>query len=401
MSFESPAVAQVETTIRNQLSAQLDQTIPILTKAFNNVIAAILAAVFVVLYKYAGFTLLQFFVRHASARPTEINGKTLVPLFEWGLQYGAGLPLAGQRAEHTISLGVLTTGGTLPQGQQFLRKSTGVLYESLAPVSLSDPTVEFTVRAYYDPNGLGGVGSIGNLVPGDELELANSPGSVASRATVVARTVDGADPEDIESSYRPRVWLAVARPPQGGAECDYYSWGRSVPGIVGIWPYEGATPNRLTIYAEATPASSGSPDGIPTAPQLEAVWTAIQYDAAGLRKRRPTGMLVTVLPIARKALDIRITGLVAPNPDAAKAATATALDEYLRQRRPWISGLDLLPVRNQATTAGLGGVVAATVYAHKGTFARVQLFDGPTERHVYTLQPGELVKLGTVTWVNN
>lgn len=401
MSFNPPSVAQTDQTIRDQLSAQLGDTIPILPKAFNNVIAAVFAAVAITIYKYAGFILLQFFVRHASARPTEIAGKTVVPLFEWGLQYGEGLPLEGQRAEHTVSLRVLTTGGSLPAGQQFLHKSTGVLHESTADVSLSSATVSIPIRAYHDPEGRGGVGSIGNLSAGAELELANSPAAVAGRATVIARTVDGADPEDIESSYRPRVWYAVARPPQGGAESDYASWGRSVPGIVGIWPYEGSTPNRITVYVEATPASSGSPDGIPTGPQLAAVEQAIQFDAQGLRKRRPVGALITVLPITRKALDVRVTGLMAPNLVATKAATSSAVDEYLRQRRPWISGLDMLPVRNQATVAGIGGVVAATVYANKGTFTRVQLFETPTERHVYTLQPGELVKLGSITWVSS
>src|SRR5690606_4104308 len=204
MSFESPSVSETEQTIRHQLSAQLDQTIPLLPKAFNNVIAAVLAALVVVVYKYAGFGLLQFFVRHASARPTEVGGKTIVPLFEWGLQHGEGLPLPGQRAEHTASLRVLTTGGTLPQGQQFLRKSTGVIYESIAPTALSSSTVSISIRAYADPGGLDGVGSLGNLIVGDELELANAPATVASRATVTARTVDGVDPEDIESSYRPR-----------------------------------------------------------------------------------------------------------------------------------------------------------------------------------------------------
>jgi len=400
VSVAPRSIAELETTIKNQIGAALSQTIPLFPKAFTNIAAKVFAAVYVVLYKYQAFGILQIFVRHASAEATAFNGKTVVPLFEWGQWLGVGLPLEGQRAEHTVSLGVITPSGTLAQGTVFLRKSTGVLYESLGAVPITGSSITVTVRAFSDQADGRGYGSLGNLVAGDELELANPPAAVRSRAYVIARTVDGADPEDIESSYRQRVWLAIARPRQGGAESDYYSWGRSVPGIVGVWPYEGSTPNRLNVYVEATPESSGSPDGVPTDAQRGAVWNAIQFDEEGLRRRRPAGMLIDVLPITRKALDVRVSGLVAPDVPATRAAVTAAVDQYLRQRRPWISGLDLLPVRNQATVAGIGGVVASTVYANKGTFVRVQLFDGPSERHVYTLEPGQLAKLGAMTWVS-
>lgn len=398
MTVEARSISQIESTIKADIGARLGQAVPLLPKAFTNVIAKVFAAIFVVLYKYLSFGILQIFVRHASAAPTGLNGKMVIPLYEWGQLLGEGLPLGGQRAEHTTSLAVLTTGGTLPQGTVFLRKVTGVLYESTAPVALSSSSVVVTVRAYSDQVDRAGFGSLGNLVAGDELELANAPAAVSSRATVIGRTVDGADPEDVETSYRDRVVFAIARPKQGGAESDYLSWARQVPGILGAWPYRGTTPNRVTIYVLATAESSGSADGVPTGPQLTAVANSIQFDGEGLRKRRPMSSLVTVLGITRHGLTVRVAGLDAPDMPATQTAIQAACDQYLRQRRPWISGLDVLPVRHQASRAGLGGVVQSVVAANKGTFQSIRLFDGPTELDVYTLAPGELCKLTAITW---
>lgn len=399
MTVEARSISEIETTIKNDVSTRLGQTIPFFPKAFTNVLAKVFAAVFVVLHKYVAFGILQIFVRHSSAKATEFNGKMVVPLYEWGQLFGEGLPLPGQRAEHTVNLPVITQVGSLPQGTVFLRKPTGVLYESAAPVALSSSTVVVTVRAYSDQVDRAGYGALGNLVAGDELELANAPAAVSNFATVTARTVDGADPEDIETSYRERVVFAVARPKQGGAESDYYSWVRKVPGILGAWPYRGTTPNRVTVYVLATAESSGSADGVPTGPQLTAVADAIQFDDEGLRKRRPVGALVTVLPITRKGLAVRVIGLAVPDLSTTQAAIEAACDQYLRQRRPWIGGLDLLPARHQASRAGLGGVVQSIVAANKGIFQGVRLFDGLTELDVYTLQPGELCKLASITFV--
>lgn len=400
MTIEAKSVADLETTIRTDIGSRLGQSIPIIPKAFTNIVAAVLAAVFVVLYRYQSFGILQIFVRYASAKPTVLNGKTIIPLVEWGKALGEGEPLGGVRAEHTAQLGVLSPVGTLPQGTVFLRKVNGVLYESVAATPLVGTSVTMTVRAISDQEQKAGYGSHGNLVAGDELELANAPLGVSRVATVTARTVDGVEPEDIEGSYRPRVWFAIARPKQGGAPPDYWSWARRVPGIKGAWPYRGATPNRVVVYVEATAESSGSADGIPTGPQLAAVLQSLQFNEEGLAKRRPLGSLVTVQPIARRGLIVVVRGLVAPNQEATEAAVEAACDQYLRARRPWISGLDILPVRHQASRAGLGGVVQSVVSANKGTFEGIQLFNGVTQLDVYTLPQGELVKLESISFVS-
>src|SRR5688572_33403714 len=84
MALVTPTTAQVAANLIAQLEAALSQTIPLLPKAFTRVLAKTLSGVFIVLYKYAGFNLLQQFVVTASFEETEVNGTLIRPLVEWG-----------------------------------------------------------------------------------------------------------------------------------------------------------------------------------------------------------------------------------------------------------------------------------------------------------------------------
>lgn len=82
MSLTTPTTKEISDNIVAQLEATLNQTIPLLPKAFIRVLAKALAGVFILLYKYAGFMLLQLFVRTASMGSTEVNGVSVTPLLE-------------------------------------------------------------------------------------------------------------------------------------------------------------------------------------------------------------------------------------------------------------------------------------------------------------------------------
>ncbi len=86
-----PTTAALRDTIVAQIAGSISQTIPLLPKAFTRVLAAVLAAAIVIVYKYASWQFLQLFVAHATDKETEINGKKIRPLVEWGrLDWGRG-----------------------------------------------------------------------------------------------------------------------------------------------------------------------------------------------------------------------------------------------------------------------------------------------------------------------
>ena len=121
MPLQTPTTKQINDNIIAQLEASLNQTIPLLPKAFLRVLAKVLAGVFILLYKYGGWNSLQQFVETASFAETEINGRTLNPLLTWGRQVGVGDPAAATQAELIVDIVVENQTGFLPSGSQLVQ----------------------------------------------------------------------------------------------------------------------------------------------------------------------------------------------------------------------------------------------------------------------------------------
>ena len=390
----APTVADINQTIIAQLEASLNQTIPLLPKAFNRVLAKTLAAVFVLLWKYAGFIALQMFVKSATMTEVTILGRTFRPLVEWGRLIGVGGPVAAVAATLEIDITVTNQVGSLDSGTQFLGVNNGVTYLLVGSVPLSAPVVVGQVTAAGDQSGGNGAGAIGNLVAGDIVSFANPLANVARDATVTSQVVTGAN-EEAEDIYRQRIVDRFQKRPQGGALIDYEAWGEEVAGIINIYPYTGVQSGTIDVFAEATVLSSGNPDGIPTAAQLTAVAASIQWDMAGLASRRPAGSFIFVNAITRTGFDVSVINLAAPNLAATQAQLSTGVIQYFLDREPFVSGVTLPPRRDEITKSALIGLVESIVTAAGGTFDSVDFAETGVGGNLfrYTLGAGEKAKL--------
>jgi uncharacterized phage protein gp47/JayE len=394
MSLQTPTTKDISDAIVAQMQSSLGQTIPILPKAFVRVLASVLAGVFMLLWKYAGFVFLQMFVRWATMEETEINGTTVRPLVEWGRLIGIGDPTAATQAEHVVEVTVLNQTGSLAALTQLVRGETGVTYQTVAAVTLNAATVQVTVRAASDQDGGDGSGEIGNLVVGDTLSFANPQANVAREVTVLSQTVTGADEEEAEA-YRQRIFRRFQRKPQGGAYADYQLWAEEVAGVAHAYPYTG-DPGEVDVYVEVT--TDIDPDGIPTAAILTAVSDAIQLEVSGLATNRPVTAAVNCLPITRTTFDVVVTGLFVDDEAGCIQAIEDSADEYLRSREPFIVGLSVLPREDRLTGAALGGIVDSVVAAFGGTVNDVQIQQGGNTVIAHTLDAGEKAKLGVVSY---
>lgn len=398
MSLQTPTTKEISDNIIAQLEASLNQTIPLLPKSFLRVLAKALAGVFVLLYKYGGFMFLQMFVQTASANETTVNGVLLTPLTQWGRLIGIGDPVPATNAELLIDITVETLTGVLPSGTQLVSTDNGVTYITIGAITLNAPTVQATVRAASDQAGGGGSGAIGNLDPGAIISFANPLANVSRNTTVVSQTVTGADAESTEA-YRQRIIDRFQKIPQGGAYSDYEIWGEEVAGIINVYPYTSECPGQVDVFVEATEASSGSPDGIPTAAQLQAVLDAIKFDQDGLATRRPANALANTFPITRTAFDVRVTGLQADNLAQVQQNITTAVEEYFVSRTPYIVGLTVPPRQDRITESAVGGVVDDIVSASGGIFGGVIVDQGNISVDIYSLGVGEKAKASTVSFV--
>lgn len=397
MSLQTPSTKDIGNNIIAQLEATLGQAIPLLPKSFMRVLAKALSGVFILLYKYAGYTSLQQFVRTASIDRTEINGETVSPLLEWGRLVGVGDPLPASRAELLVRINVDNPAGSLPSGSQLVGAGNGVTYITIGPVALDAPTVQVVARAMADQSGGGGGGAIGNLDPGAVVSFANPLSNVSREATVVGQNTTGADGEST-AAYRQRVLGRFQRRPQGGAYADYEQWGEAVAGIANVYPYTSLRPGQVDIYVEATVASSGDPGGIPTPAQLQAVLDAVELNSSGIASRRPAGALVNAFPIARAGFDVQVTGLDVADPAQVKADVEAELSEFFRSREPFIPGLSVPPRRDRVTAAEIGGAVSSVVSANAGIFSDAILRRNGAVISAYSLNIGEKAELSGVTF---
>lgn len=395
MALITPTTTDVNANIIAQLEASLSQTIPLLPKSFLRILAKTLAAVFITLYKYGGWMFFQVFVSTAANESTEVNGKTVNPLVEWGRLIGVGDPVAATQAELVVDITVVSAG-TLPSGSQLIGNTNGVTYITIGAVTLVGATVQATVRAVSDQSGGGGAGAIGNLDVGAILSFANPLSSVGREAVVDSQAVTGADGESTEA-YRQRVIDFFQKRPQGGAYADYEQWGEETAGIVACYPYTSSNPGQVDVYCEADTAID--PDGIPTTAQLEAVLDNINLDVAGRATRRPANALANTFAITRTGFDVIVSGLSVDNPTQVQSDITDAVEEYFLGREPYILGLTIPPRKDIITATAVGGLIDDIVSAAGGIFTGAVVKEGAATVTQRSLGIGEKAKASSVSFI--
>lgn len=394
MSLTTPTTKTINDNIIAQLEASLNQSIPLLPKAFLRVLAKTLAGVFIVLYKYGGFIFLQMFAKTAINETVTINGIEVNPLVFWGRLIGIGDAVKAVSAELLIDITVTTQTGTLPSGSQLIGQLNGVTYLTLTTVNLNAATVQVNILAVSDQSGGNGSGTVGNLLTGDIVSFASPLANVSIDAVVVSQTVTGSDAESTES-YRQRVIDGFKKRPQGGAYADYEQWALESVGIINTYPYTSDNPGQVDVYCEATPASSGSPDGIPTTAQLINALSLINLDDNGLATRRPANALANTFAITRKGFDVTVVELVVDDIVTVKADINTAVTEFFLNAAPYIDGLTPSPRLDRITNSGLTGLIDDIVSSVNGTFLEARFSNAGMSGNIsiYVLDQGEKAKL--------
>lgn len=368
--------------------AQLNQTIPLLPKAFNRVIAKGLGLVFVVLFQFADFVAAQMFVRLASDKPVTIGGVEIVPLDEWGRVIGFTRG-TGQRTEGTANVTVLSQTGSIPAGAQLLDSNTQQIYTTIGETLLDASVVEISIRGFE-------YSTSATLYDGQVLSFVSAPPEIEKNTVVTDVTKQGADPEDTES-WRQRQLEWWASRPQGGAYADYRLWGNEVDGTENIYPFSGGTlPNSregdVDIYVEASDTVDGiSPDAL-----LEAVYENIEKTAAsGLADRRPVNCYVNVASIYRREFPVTVIGLNVPDTESTEIQIEDGLSNYFLSRENFIDGLSLLPKSDTVSDGEVTGICARIASANGGTVESATLNLGVP---VYILLEGQKAKSGAVTF---
>lgn len=398
MAYENKTIDYVYHLLIKSLQEKFNQKLRLLPKSFMNVLAKVLAGIFVIQYKLAGWFYLQLFPDTADFATVEILGQSVRPLVRLGNLFGVGEPLNGQAWEGTARVAANAMGKSLTLGTQLKSDKTGLVYNVATNTAVDSEEVEFPVYCTQQ-------GTAGALDVGDVLKFVSPLGFVSREATVSGTTANGTEDES-ESHYRSRVMSGYGPQPQGGSLTDYRTWAFDVAGVLNTYPYNDKnSPAGVLLYVAGNPETY--PDRVPDKGLCIAVGKACTYDPdTGKASRKPlTAVLdpagdetyANVLPVIVKTFDVFVSGLDGAGTGDFGDSLAAELKIYFENREPYIRGLtddtgrtdDVL--RNAVIAVASG--VATAMQAKFGT-AKMQLDGAETE--AYTLGQGELAALGNL-----
>ncbi|MCD0493894.1 baseplate J/gp47 family protein [Chromobacterium violaceum] len=377
MPYATPTLTALRQQIAQDIAANVPGGDGMLRFSNLGVMAAAQAAMAFGHYDYISFVSRQ-------ATPYTATGEFLQG---WGALKGVFIKPA------TAASGTATFPGQINQplpagtlisrsdGQQYTVTTTGAVG--------SGGTVTVPITAVADPAGL--VGAIGNAPAGTLLSLAQSvPGIQAAGAAATALT-GGADLEDDES-YRVRVLSAYQSTPQGGAQNDYVTWAKAVPGVTRAWcAPNGFGVGTVVVYVMldgAESANGGFPVGSNGVSQYDqgpggaprgVVATGDQLAVANaIAPLQPvTALVYAVAPIPNQ-VSFTIKGV----PVAAQPAVALAIAGVFFQYGQPGGSIPLQLIWSAiATVSGVSDFIVAS----------------PSGSDI-TNQPGYLPVLGPITW---
>jgi len=254
-----------------------------------------------------------------------------------------------------------TTGAVIPAGT-LLQRQDGFEYTTLEDAAVTSGTALPQVRA-------SAAGAAGNAASGIKLSLVSPIAGVQSQATVAAGGLTGGADIESDDSLRVRLLARLRRTPQGGSADDYVAWALAVPGVTRCWvaPREmGAGTVTVRIMMDAS-----YPDGLPLPGDLETVRAAIEA------VRPATAEVFVLAPIPLLVPhNVRVT----PDTPQVRAAVQAELRDLYSRAEP--GGVILLSHIREAIS------LAAGEQDHVLLAPTSNILPGP----------GELVRLGMITW---
>ena len=392
MAFLIPTTQETFDQLLANIEARINQTSPLLARAFNRVVSAAVSLVVTGLYKFGAERARQSLALTATGEDLD--------------NIGADKGVVSKKAAAAVITADITgtNGVPIPSTASFTAASNGLRYfmdagsviaGGVAPLSL---TCERT-------------GAVGNLSNGETLSIGAQISGAASTATVTGTTTTGADVEE-EETYRARVLTAQRVTTGGGNAADYRIWSEETAGVRRAYPYSGqpfgssltSSPPERTVYVEAQ--TSIDPDGIAPPALLDDVRDSITTDPETGFERQPLGLTDETLfveSISRLGVNVEVQSLlVDPSKETqAKQDIADALDLYFSNVLMFVAGLDFEGDRNDTLSlASIGGVVDDALRATGGSVTTVLFgFDAFVSETRYQLRPGESVKTGTISYV--
>jgi len=298
-----PTTKEIKDQIVNDIESKINQTVPLLPKAFIRIFAAALAGVFTLTYKFGLWIYNQIFPQTADDQALNYLGERINVIRKSATQ-------AILEAEDTG-----TNGTLIPAGTQYI-SSNQVVYITQSDVTITGGIAVLSLLSLRS-------GEIGNLANGSTLNIVSPIANVDGIATVTDILTEGEDEENTED-YRDRVMERYQRRPQGGALVDYVIWAKEVAGITRAFAFR-VSPGFVSVY----PIEDNNPSGrIPSQAKLDEVQDYITDPT-----RKPLQATIFTVAMTEVLFIIEISNL-APDTQEIRDAIDTNIEEFLFTRQP-------------------------------------------------------------------
>jgi len=331
-----PTLAQIQTSIENDLRTELGITRTWIGKVLLRVLAIVQAAKLKLFYLHIAAVQKNIFVDTADS---EFQGGTLE---RFGRVKLGRNPYPAVAGEYTLNV-TGAIGGVIVKGLTFKSAldstSPEKMYEVKAEVTLIGTTGQIEVIALE-------AGADSALQVSDELEATAPIANVNALAIVATVDVTAIDAESLED-YRRLIVESFQLEPQGGAATDYRIWAADATGVRTVYPYtKSGAIYTVQVFVEALPENSlpGNPEGVPPASMLTDIEEVIEIDPdtskpLNERGRRPLQAVVEVLPVVPIGVTVTISDLSDKSAPVIAAITE-AIEALLYNIRPYIAGAD-------------------------------------------------------------
>ena len=318
------------------------------------VFATVYAAVLKSCYEFARYMYIQIFTSTADEESLELRGQ----------QYG----IYRKKGKNTV-LSVKVKGeafAEIPENSQLIHDDYIYLTKSKTKLDIGGEGKAEIISTI--------IGNDTILPEGETLTFISPIANIDSNA-VVEKTIEDGEEEEAIETLRNRIQTYERTRPQGGAVPDFILWTTEVPEIADAMILRATQDDRtVTVYPIAD-ESTGSriPD----------------------EKRCPPCIVKVKAPV-ELTIDITVRNL-SPFTDASKTKLENAWSNFLKTKKPkqYTNDNDVDNLIDKATlisTALLNDIRTLDIDS-------ISIVDKPSISVPYVLQIGELVKLGTVTYV--
>lgn len=301
MAFSRPTLPQLIARIQSDITSRAAGGDAYLRRAFENILARVLAGLAHGLYGYLAWIARQ-------AVPTTADEDALLA---WATVFGVERKAATNAEGYVLFTG--TNATVIPTGALVQRRD-GTRYETTAEGVIGSGSAAIWCRAVD-------AGDAGNVDGTAPVNLsAPIVGINAAAAFMAPGASGGSDIEDVED-VRARLLQRIATPARGGNTADYEAWVRATPGVdvLNVWVYplnSGAGTVDVAFTVDA-------PDVVPDSGAVAAAQAQLD-DLRPIDMQNATAFAPTGQPLA-------VWMNLAPNTADIRAAVETAIEDFVRR----------------------------------------------------------------------